>query len=148
MQKVVDTGNDVFISKISQGYNYFVSNESNIKSKETSNSVLIIGFGVNDLDNVDKYIKYVNNAGFKSKVYFLTVNPVIEGKGQYKVKNSSIKAFNKKLKEGAKNYTVIDTYSYLIDDGFASDDGLHYDEKTYIKLYKYIKTAVNNNYSD
>ena len=32
--------------------------------------------------------------------------------------------------------------------GFASDDGLHYDEKTYIKLYKYIKTAVNNNYSD
>lgn len=147
MKSAVDTGNDVFISKVSQGYSYFVSKKSTIKSKETSNSVLIIGFGVNDLGNVDKYIKFVNNAGFKSDVYFLTVNPVQEGKGSYSVKNSSIKAFNKKLKSGAKKYKVIDTYSYLNKNGYNTTDGLHYDNATYKKIYKYIKSKVNSSKS-
>ena len=143
MQNAVNTGSDIFIGKVGEGYNYFVSNESNIKSKETSNSILIIGFGVNDLGNVDKYIKYVNNAGFKSKIYFLTVNPVEEGKGSYSVKNSSIKSFNNKLKDGAKKYKVIDTYSYLVNNGYETTDGLHYNNATYKKIYNYVKSKVN-----
>ena len=48
--------------------------------------------------------------------------------------------FNEKIKESSAIY--IDTYGYLIEDGFESPDGLHYNNSTYQKIYNYIKVVI------
>lgn len=128
--------NDTFICKVGEGYNYFCKNISNI----SENDIVIIGFGVNDLGNIDKYIELANS--LTNEVYYLTVNPVDEQKERengYSVTNQQIDEFNNKLKANATNYKVIDTNSYLKQIGFSTTDGLHYDNATYIKIYEYIK---------
>ena len=73
-----------------------------------------------------------------SQMYFLSVNPVDETKEQafgYTVTNEDIEKFNKQMKEifGDK---YIDSNNYLKEDGFNTIDGLHYDSKTYTKIYQ------------
>lgn len=133
------TDKDTFICEVGQGYNYFISN---INSYNNSNKTIIIGFGVNDLYNIEKYINYVNNLSSNINIYFLTVNPVDEQKEKqygYTVTNKEIINFNEKLKENAINYEIIDTYKYLIESGYETTDGLHYNNETYEKIYEYIK---------
>ena len=128
--------NDIFICKVGEGYNYFCKNINNI----SENDIVIIGFGVNDLGNIDKYIELANS--LTNEVYYLTVNPADEQKERengYSVTNQQIDEFNNKLKANATNYKVIDTNSYLKQIGFSTTDGLHYDNATYIKIYEYIK---------
>ena len=142
MQYVKEGTQDTFICKSSMGYDYFVGRMEDIKRAETDNSVLIIGFGINDLWNADKYIQYVNGLNLKSEVYFLTVNPVDEAKERqhgYAVKTSKIIEFNDKIKANAKNYKVLDTYEYLMKNGFETSDGVHYTNNTSKAIYKYIK---------
>lgn len=128
--------NDIFICKVGEGYNYFCKNINNI----SENDIVIIGFGVNDLGNIDKYIELANS--LTNEVYYLTINPVDEQKERengYSITNQQIDEFNNKLKENAINYKVIDTNSYLKQNGYSTVDGLHYDNVTYTKIYEYIK---------
>ncbi len=134
---------DEFIAKIGMGLKWFKSKEDKIKDAETKKSTIVIGFGVNDLGNINDYINYVNKADFSSKIFFLTVNPVDETK-YTEISNDSIDNFNETLKENAKNYTVIDTNTFLKINGFDSTDGLHYDSETYIKLYNYIVEKIES----
>lgn len=130
--------NDKFICEISQGYDYFRNQQDNIKELDNYNKNIVIGFGINDLHNIDKYIEFVNKNIYKGTVYFLTVNPVDENL-YYKITNKEIDDFNYKLKKNAKNYKVIDTNNYLGKYGFKTSDGVHYDYETYQLIYDYIK---------
>jgi len=141
------TEKDKFVCKTSEGLSYFKRQEATIKSAETDNSVVIIGLGVNDL-GADNYVQYVNSlsSSLKSQIYFLTVNPVEESKANnngYSRTNSEIDAFNTTIKNNAKDYKIIDTNSYLKENGYTTVDGLHYDSATYKKIYNYIKSQIN-----
>lgn len=47
-----------------------------------------------------------------------------------------MRLFNWKLRENISNYySYIDTYTYLINTGFITYDGLHYGDSTYLKIY-------------
>lgn len=103
---------------------------------------LITGLGVNDLGNIDKYIKeYDSLDGFE--IVLVSVNPMEKSKADkwgydYNGLSPKIVKFNDKLKE--TSYQYIDVYSQLIENGYKTVDGLHYNKET----YKYIYSIINS----
>ena len=143
---VHEVGNDLYVAEGSMGLSWLQS--TGIPAAQpyfNSGSAIVILMGVNDLSNVNNYINYVNSnaANWKSKgssLYFVSVNPC---EGSYAHMNTGINNFNNTLKNGLTN-TVgwIDTYSVLVNSGFGTTDGLHYDGNTYTTIYNYIKSRV------
>ena len=90
--------NEEYIAKISQGFHY-LSNEAMIlaESKLTDkyDYKIIIGLGVNDLGNIDKYIDFYNNIDIKAEIYIVSVNPVAYHKT---ISNYNISEFNNRIK--------------------------------------------------
>ncbi len=127
-----------FVAEISKGYNWGIEQEITTKT-------IIFGLGVNDLYNSGKYKSWLKKLVKDHTVYFVSVNPVNEKKCKT-VKNKTIKAFNKKMKK-VDGINYIDTYTYLQNNGFNSSDGLHYDNKTNKKIYKYILGKVDTDES-
>lgn len=146
-QAIGENNKTKFIGKVGEGYSW-LSNVAwtSVKSMARSNSdfSIVFNFGVNDLDNIDKYIEFYNSVvkpEFGDRVYFMSVNPT---KDPYKgaANNSAIEKFNTKYKAFAGN-KYIDTYTYLNGKGFQSPDGLHYDTQTYKDIYNFTVDAIN-----
>lgn len=127
------------IAKVGKGYNWFVKTGGTelqqIKAKHPhDNWVYIFNLGVNDLGNLEKYEILIDNLEAEATVYTVSVNPTVDSKTR--VKCSSIETFNAGLQEVADNY--VDTYSYLKENGFTANDGLHYNKATYQTIYTLI----------
>ncbi|MBQ3795556.1 MAG: SH3 domain-containing protein [Butyrivibrio sp.] len=147
LQMAVGSTDKAYIAKVGEGYNYFrdVALPA-IPKYAGQGTTMIINFGVNDLSNAKKYVKLVNsnieawtNAGIT--VYYSAVTPVGAGAT---VSNAQIEAFNATLQEGLdERVKWIDSYTYLLQTGFSSSDGLHYSKDTYRNLYSYYVGVVN-----
>ncbi len=157
----ITADNITWISKAGEGYawlsgnGYFgTSGYSKIKSaleKEAKawqndpqdcHIAIVFNMGVNDLDNVSKYIKYLNSTMLKlanqyeCDLYYASVNPVCESKlsksALKKKSNTKIKDFNSAIKTGLPDYQYINTYNYLNTsynkdtDAMTLNDGRHY----------------------
>lgn len=136
-----------YIASVGKGLTYMKSNEEAMKKKDSKNTAYVINMGVNDLYNANSYVEYINKIAknYKGDIYYLSVNPVEESKAAnngYSIKNSDIEKFNSTLKSGLKNVTYLDSYNYLKNNGFSTTDGIHYDKKTYQKIYSYINFNV------
>lgn len=136
-----------YIASVGKGLTYMKSNEEAMKKKDSKNTAYVINMGVNDLYNANSYVEYINKIAknYKGDIYYLSVNPVEESKAAnngYSIKNSNIEKFNSTLKSGLKNVTYLDSYNYLKNNGFSTTDGIHYDKKTYQKIYSYINFNV------
>lgn len=138
-----------FVCKPGTGYKWLKDTAvGKIKSivKENPNTIVIFAFGVNDLPNIDYYIKLYKKFAdeIKANIWYMSVNPVDSSvQGPYdSVDNTKIETFNAKLKSFAGS-RYIDTYSYLLTDGFTAPDSLHYDNDTYKKIHEYCLSAVN-----
>lgn len=138
-----------FVCKSGTGYKWLKDTAvGKIKSivKENPNTIVIFAFGVNDLPNIDYYTKLYKKFADETKanIWYMSVNPVDSSvQGPYdSVDNTKIEAFNDKLKSFAGS-KYIDTYNYLLTDGFTAPDSLHYDNDTYKKIHEYCLSAVN-----
>ena len=138
-----------FVCKPGTGYKWLKDTAvGKIKSivKENPNTIVIFAFGVNDLPNIDYYTKLYKKFAdeIKANIWYMSVNPVDSSvQGPYdSVDNTKIEAFNAKLKSFAGS-KYIDTYNYLLTDGFTAPDSLHYDNDTYKKIHEYCLSAVN-----
>lgn len=138
-----------FVCKPGTGYKWLKDTAvGKIKSivKENPNTIVIFAFGVNDLPNIDYYTKLYKKFAdeIKANIWYMSVNPVDSSvQGPYdSVDNTKIEAFNAKLKSFAGS-RYIDTYNYLLTDGFTAPDSLHYDNDTYKKIHEYCLSAVN-----
>lgn len=136
-----------YIASVGKGLTYMKSNEEAMKKKDSKNTAYVINMGVNDLYNANSYVEYINKIAknYKGDIYYLSVNPVEESKAAnngYSIKNSDIEKFNSTLKSGLKNVAYLDSYNYLKNNGFSTTDGIHYDKKTYQKIYSYINFNV------
>ncbi len=147
MKMAVGSTDKEYIAKIGEGYNWFNNTAlSEIPHYAGSGTSMIINFGVNDLGNAGKYIKLVNNnidawteAGIT--VYYAAVTPVGEGAS---VSNAQIETFNSRLQsELDPRINWIDGYTYLMQTGFSTPDGLHYNADTYRSLYSYYISVLN-----
>jgi hypothetical protein len=74
----------------------------------------------------------------------MLINPVDEDKEAlygYSATNEMIDKYNALIKAGFNSKVgVIDTNTYLKEDGFYTSDGLHYDDNTYKKVYNFLKS--------
>lgn len=147
LQLSVGSTDKAYIAKVGEGYAYFRDVAIPAIPKVAGyNTSMIINFGVNDLRNASKYVKLVNsyidtweNAGVT--VYYASVTPVGAGAS---VSNEQIEAFNTTLREGLDSRVHwIDSYSYLQQVGFSSNDGLHYSKETYKNIYGYYMSVIN-----
>ena len=147
MENAVGTGNNVWISKVGQGYSWFKNQIDLIDDYAGSGTKVIINMGVNDLANASKYIKLINSymdswTEQGITVYYAAVTPVYDG---ISVSNSQIETFNQRMQEGLDSrITWIDGYSYLVSTGFSSSDGLHYNNATYRSLYSFYISTIES----
>ncbi len=146
MQQAVGNSDKVFIAKVGEGYSYFKDTAvPAISNYAGYGTVMIINFGVNDLRNANKYVKLVNDnidswlaAGIT--VYYSAVTPVGSGAS---VTNAQIESFNATLQSNLDSRVKwIDSYTYLQQAGFSSNDGLHYSLDTYRSLYAYYMSVI------
>ncbi len=120
---------------------------------------IIFNLGVNNLRYTDMngYLESVTNTyaaimqqteialrGYNCSLYFMSVNPlnnketVSTNYGGYNWGNRPpqwVRTFNSLLKNKLSGFTYIDTYTYLTNTGYESNDGLHYTDATYRKIY-------------
>lgn len=147
MRLAVSSKDTMYIAKVSMGYSWLKSTAGPKLQNyldANPNVTVVLAFGVNDLGNIDNYISYYKTliAKYrKTKFYVMSVNPVDEAQeavSGYKVKNSQISSFNKKMKSGIGKEKFLNTYKYLKKKGFTSRDGVHYSSNDYRNIYNYV----------
>lgn len=104
---------------------------------------VIINLGVNDLDS-GAYLRLYNGLPDEfldnNKVIFMSVNPC---DGGYSYLNSRIEAFNNDMRDGLDSrITFLDSYTYLMWNGYSTVDGLHYTSDTYINIYNFVYDSI------
>ena len=133
-----------YFAQNSQGYKWFSETAvPNVDKCVGKGIKIVINLGVNDPGNADKYVALVNAKAAEwtakgAKVYYATVNPVWDN--PY-TSEEQVVMINSKLIAGLQGVKVIDTHTYLMNNGYKLRDGLHYDVPTYQRIYTYI---VNN----
>lgn len=149
--------NTIFIGLSGSGYDYL--NETAVPKLKTylnnSNKKYIVVFnhGVNDLEDVDKYIslyaKLITTSSYsRHAFYFMSVNPVFDGCRLDRngsgtgATNIKIKQFNSKMKSyfGANKY--LDCFSNNINIGYDSYDGIHYTDDTNRQVMGFILNSL------
>lgn len=155
MQQAVEgTDKNEWICKTAEGYNWFVNKAiGSVNSKLKKDDTIVFNLGVNDLGNVDKYVKKLNslaNGDWKkaNKIIVMSVNLTDSSKYSGGATNEAIKKFNSKMKSGLDgSIKYVDTYSQ-IKDSMKTSDGLHYDKATYKSLYNIIRSGNSAGGSD
>lgn len=141
---------DFILAKEGMGLDWCKNNIAYLNSTKECN--IVFNFGVNDLENVHDYVDFYNNLPDEfltnNQIFIMSVNPVnetAESKHGYSVTNANIDEFNNILyKSLRKEICYLDTNSYLKNTGFGTQDGLHYDTKTYQKLLTYTVDIITN----
>lgn len=136
-KSVEDNDNEKYIAKGSMGYNYLEETawaefEKLVEENSGKEINAVVNFGVNDLSNEEKYAEFINEK-IKTlpdnvSVSWASVNPV---KGNYVKLKERIETFNEQLKTDLdSSIGYIDSYTWLMENGFSSSDGLHYSAET------------------
>lgn len=147
-----------------EGYRHLINQIKHIRVSSSKPVAVVFNLGVNDLYRISDYVVYMNELApelekMNCKLYYMSVNPIngvmIEKTGRLSLrKEAEVRAFNDRIKTGLDDYTYIDTYSWLMQNGFGTsngvngkdsseDDGLHYTVKTYKRIYDYCLRYVN-----
>lgn len=133
-----------FVAKISEGLAWLKKVAPDLY--KNTGKTIVFNFGVNDLHNASKYVEFYNSMPRdfmeNNTLVFMTVNPVDETKEAefgFKVKNKDIEKFNNTMKEGLDEqyFNIIDTNTYVQQNGYMTTDGLHYYNDTYRLIFKY-----------
>lgn len=139
--------------------------EDNKKNGEYVKTAVIFNHGVNSIKHhngsnvnvnriVNNYCTYMKKLAPKLKqrncdLYYMSVNPVNAGRKDESTlrKGEEVRQFNEGIRKGLKGtYDYINTYSYLIKNGYGTasklvfqdkDDGTHYTYATYKRIFAY-----------
>lgn len=158
LQKAVKSS-DIYIAKWGQGYDWFSQDGRSRLEKTLKDypcSAVIINLGVNDMGNVESYVRDYQElqADYpRARFYFMSLNPVEESflraNGYGGRDNASIEVFNDRMKQ-VFGIFYLDTYHWMIDQEYVLDlphghgttDGLHYIDIVYQMLYGYVTARV------
>ena len=141
MKNAVGENPYLWIAKGSQGYDWFSGEAvAQIDAAVQSGTKILINFGVNDVGNEKSYAELVNRKAAEweekgAEVYYASVNPVEDGRY---VTEEKVEKFNEKLQEDLNSAVEwIDSFSWLMENGYTLTDGLHFSSDTYEKLYAF-----------
>lgn len=170
--KIIEEDNLYFVAKNGATCNYLWETAEEevdkiLEDREDEHFNIFINLGVNDLNKQDKrdgeticnaedyanyYIK-LKEKWMNHNVFFASVNPIDEEvmkTGKYKDSNKRtnqmILEFNEEVVTLTKDFGILycDTFSQLMDEGFASKDGVHYKDKTTKVIINKTKECINN----
>lgn len=138
--------------------------EKNKKNGEYEKTAIIFNHGVNDVkhksgkinvqaitNNICSYMESIAPA-LQSKnceLYYMSVNPINTGRSNIASlrKGEEVRQLNRGIKERLSGtYSYIDSYNYLVKNGYGTafrlayqskDDGTHYTYKTYKRIFAY-----------
>lgn len=145
-----------FIAKVSQGYDWLSTEALNKLQNRLDTTDLkydiILNLGVNDLNNINKYISFYNKLAKDNpnhNFYVVSVNPGDDSKlkanGYKYTSNAKIEAFNNKMKESLNdNIKYIDSYSHFMKNGFDTVDGLHYTTESSKNILNFVSDTVKS----
>ena len=131
------------VAKVGEGYNWFNETALQQIKRIISSGLfnkwkLIICLGINDLGNLDKYVKKYESLKGDYDITLVSVNPV---NNYGTLSNSQIEKFNSVLTE--LGLPLIDTYHLLLTTGYGTTDGLHYSGDTTRKIYNGILLGLD-----
>lgn len=147
LKRAVNKSNHLYICKWGRGYGWFSSTavprlQKYLDKNPAAN--VILNMGVNDLWNAQKYIPLYQNlidSYPQARFYILSVNPVNDADypivASHNKTNQGVLRFNRQMKSAFPRQ-YLDSYTYLVRNGFDTLDGVHFTTKTYQKLYRYI----------
>lgn len=131
-----------YLAEVGKGYDWLESNLYILDNICTENTVLYIALGINDLDNIDKYINLYSGLSERlnnATIVVAEVGAVDEEKEYkygYNIDQFSIDSFNVRLLDGS-NYSVIDFWQG--NESEYTTDGIHYSNEEYNKTLDYLK---------
>ena len=147
MERALDGSTpDVFIGAAGEGYDWFAADglpQLLSAMKAHPLSPVIFNLGVNDYDNLSRYLALYQSLQKEhpaARFYFLSVNPIDPARCQ-NITNEEISDFNAQLQELAGDM-YIDSYTWMRANDIQTKDGIHYEEDDYRALYKYVKTQI------
>lgn len=152
IKNTINNNEITYMAQDGAGYVWFsddvVLNELQSYIGADTTKYVIFSFGINDLNNIDKYINVYNTLinDYKNvKFYFMSVNPVNEElaiANGFNITNDEIMAFNTKLSLAfPDNY--IDVYSQIVNN-IITDDGVHYDNETNQKIHNIVLQYIKS----
>lgn len=157
----VSDSTGTWIAKGATGYDWFANTAMPIAMQymNAGNADLIILMGCNDMINpssANTYINYLNDYNSiltqnNNHVYFVSVNPVghmnnMDTTYENLSNAGTCEPFNNYIRNGLpSNMTYIDTYSELLNLGYATTDGCHFDTTTYQNIYNLILNTLSTN---
>lgn len=114
----------------------------NIQSihSEIKNWVVISALGINDMQNVNKYISSYQKLSKSVDLWLVSINPTM-GRTEAQYSNVCIEAFNRRIRK-ISGITYINSYDYLVKKGFDTKDGVHYTEASNWDIYSYILNSL------
>lgn len=163
----------VFLAKDGAGLGWLMSDGYAQLKKELGDggglpAAVIFNLGINDLTNAENYVSYLQGIAAELKsygcqLYYMSVNPInsenIKAAGKGSRREETVRTFNSVIRSELcsgtdASCTYIDLYTYLLKNGYGTDgsssgtdtgidDGLHYTEKTYKRIYKYCIDFLN-----
>ena len=143
--KISDEANIFMIAEVAKGYNWLDSSVASsidmikLNNPQIAKWVEVYTLGINDPRTAEKYAQWYANRALTSNVALVSLNPI---QHHSSITNEQIVDFNNKLI--ATGLPYIDLYDYLIETGFSTSDGVHYDKPTYKKINAYLSMALNN----
>ena len=134
-----------WLAETSVGNRWFWNYGEAIKDL-SRDTVIVYGLGVNDLDSVEcvSVLTYLRDLGFQY-IYFVAAGPVDEAKAEaygYTRTNRQIMEYNQEVYANLPDGVgALDSYVFLMSNGFDTWDGIHYKDETYqIWFYALIGT--------
>lgn len=142
----IEEANSTFLNRFS-----YIANNVN---------ACVINLGGNDMsyesaatDYFPKYKKFIEDlaARFPNVKFYYSTICEVDSKYttiDWKVKNSLFVQFNNLMKSNlSSNIKIIDSYAFHHSNGFTTrDDGIHFDQKTTLKLYHFILNSIKKDF--
>ncbi|MCF0134580.1 MAG: hypothetical protein HUJ72_11995 [Blautia sp.] len=131
----------VWSCKSAMGYDWMTATGvPAIEDEIEENTAVIFWMGVNDPHNITNYINYVNVKAKEwellgAQTYYLSVGPLHH---DLYTSNTQIESFNQALEANLIGVYYLDVYSYLMENGFATTDGIHYTDDVSIEVYNFV----------
>lgn len=135
-----------WIGESMRGYEWFVNiGIPLIDATAGEGSKIVVQVGINDLSRAAEYAQILNQKAVEwasqgAQLYVVSVNPL---DFHQTISDPMIVQFNAVMQHSLlPEILYFNTYQFLVDNGYHTVDGIHYNAETYQRIYHYMLYAL------
>lgn len=143
---------DLYIGAAGEGYDWLTQTglpQIEDAIKKHPNAPVVFNFGVNDYDNMERYMEFYTSLAKeypKTHFYFLSVNPIDPAVCK-NITNEEIADFNSRLQQLFPD-TYIDSFTFLMMNEAVTIDGIHYSGDDYRLIHEFASEKIKKRERD